>query len=98
MLNTRNTNLILRWRIYPSKTLVVSREGSGIRIILDSSDCLLINQLGKYTFDLPKVRAGFKLKPNVDLRLAAANQGSGGLPYCLRVDFPILFDYHRVTA
>ena len=38
MLNTRNTNLILRWRIYPSKTLVVSREGSGIRIILDSSD------------------------------------------------------------
>ena len=38
MLNTRNTNLILRWRIYPSKTLVVSREGSGIRIILDSSE------------------------------------------------------------
>ena len=42
MLNTRNTNLILRWRIYPSKTLVVSREGSGIRIILDSSESLLI--------------------------------------------------------
>ena len=47
MLNTRNTNLILRWRIYPSKTLVVSREGSGIRIILDSSDEPVQSQTGK---------------------------------------------------
>jgi len=45
MLNTRNTNLILRWRIYPSKTLVVSREGSGIRIILDSSDLTNLDDL-----------------------------------------------------
>jgi hypothetical protein len=28
--------------MYPFKTLVVSREGSGIRIILDSSVCIVI--------------------------------------------------------